>query len=206
MYYIYQRVSCDKQSLIRQEGAIEEYCRQNNIIVPQENIFSDVITGKTIKRENYQIMKSKLQKNDVLIMLDLDRLGRKWDIIKNEWKDLTDKGVYIIIVNCPLINVLPDNNGEVSIDKRLIQEMMFTLLCYVSQREVEKVSSRTKEAIRARRELLGDKFKIGREKQFSPEVVSQVIALREQGLTYSQIQEITGVSQGSICRILKGEK
>ena len=60
MYYIYQRISTEKQSLIRQEGAIGDYCKQNNIVVPNENIFSDVITGKTIKRENYQEMKSKL--------------------------------------------------------------------------------------------------------------------------------------------------
>ena len=123
MYYIYQRVSTQSQSMIRQEGAISEYCKANNIEVPEENIFSDVITGKTIKRENYQQMKAKLQKEDVLIMLDLDRLGRNWDLIKKEWKELTEKGVYIIIVNCPLINVLPDSNGSISIDKRLIQEI-----------------------------------------------------------------------------------
>jgi DNA invertase Pin-like site-specific DNA recombinase len=51
-YYIYQRISTEKQSLIRQEGAIGDYCKQNNIVVSNENIFSDVITGKTIKREH----------------------------------------------------------------------------------------------------------------------------------------------------------
>lgn len=197
MYYIYQRVSCDKQSLIRQEGAIGDYCKANNIEVPEENIFSDVITGKTIKRENYQQMKAKLQKEDVLIMLDLDRLGRNWDLIKKEWKELTDKGVYIIIVNCPLINVLPDNSGSISIDKRLIQEMMFTLLCYVSQKEVEKVSIRTKEALRAKRE---QGIKLGKPSSFSDEQKAEIIALKETH-TCKQIGEMFGVNASTISRI-----
>jgi DNA invertase Pin-like site-specific DNA recombinase len=197
MYYIYQRVSCDKQSLIRQEGAIGDYCKANNIEVPEENIFSDVITGKTIKRENYQQMKAKLQKEDVLIMLDLDRLGRNWDLIKKEWKELTDKGVYIIIVNCPLINVLPDNSGSISIDKRLIQEMMFTLLCYVSQKEVEKVSIRTREALKAKRE---QGIKLGRESKLTDEQRAEILALK--GIkTCKEIGEMYGVNASTISRI-----
>lgn len=205
MYYIYQRISTEKQSLIRQEGAIEDYCKANNIVVPEENIYSDIITGKTIKRDGYQQLKAKLQKNDILIMLDLDRLGRKWDIIKTEWKDLTDKGVYIIIVNCPLINVLPNNNGEVSVDKRLIQEMMFTLLCYVSQKEVEKVSERTKSALKAKRDA-DPNFKIGRPTTITSDTIALIHTLREQGCSYDKISEETGVSKGSISRILnKGD-
>lgn len=197
MYYIYQRVSRETQSLIRQEGAIGDYCKANNIEVPEENIFSDVITGKTIKRENYQKMKAKLQKEDVLIMLDLDRLGRNWDLIKKEWKELTDKGVYIIIVNCPLINVMPDSNGTVSIDKRLIQEMMFTLLCYVSQREVEKISTRTKESLKARREA---GIRLGAPPKLSSEQKAEIKSLR--GIkSCKELAEMYGVDVSTISRI-----
>lgn len=196
-YFVYQRVSCDKQSLIRQEGAIGDYCKANNIEVPEENIFSDVITGKTIKRENYQQMKAKLQKEDVLIMLDLDRLGRNWDLIKKEWKELTDKGVYIIIVNCPLINVLPDSNGSISIDKRLIQEMMFTLLCYVSQKEVEKVSLRTREALAAKK---ANGQKLGAPQKVSDEQRAEIKELRKSH-TCREIAEMYGVDASTISRI-----
>ena len=202
-YFIYQRVSCDKQSLIRQEGAIAEYCKANNITVDEENIYSDIITGKTIKRENYQLMKSKLQKNDILIMLDLDRLGRNWDLIKNEWKKLTDKGVYIIIVNCPLINVLPDKSGAVSIDKRLIQEMMFTLLCYVSQKEVEKISLRTKEALRAKREA-DPNFQIGRKSNATAEIRKGVLSALSSGGTVRGVASEFGLSASAVQRIKKG--
>lgn len=202
-YFIYQRVSCDKQSLIRQEGMIADYCKANDITVAKENIFSDIITGKTIKRENYQLMKSKLQKNDILIMLDLDRLGRNWDLIKAEWKDLTDKGVYIIIVNCPLINVLPDKSGAVSVDKRLIQEMMFTLLCYVSQKEVEKISIRTKEALRAKREA-DPNFQIGRASKITAEIRKEVIVELRNGGTVRGVAERFGLSASAVQRVKKG--
>lgn len=206
MYYIYQRVSCDKQSLIRQQGNIDEYCKQNNIEVPEENVYSDIITGKTIKRENYQKMKTKIDKGDFLILLDLDRLGRNWDLIKTEWQELTDKGVNIIVINCPILNVMPDNNGQVSIDKRLIQSIMFELLCYLSQKEVEKVSIRTAEAIRAKR-LADPNFKIGREKTYTDDIRQQVITYHSQGHTLQECADRFDVSKASAYRFVKeGEK
>ena len=204
MYYIYQRVSCDKQSLIRQEGIIGEYCQANNIEVPEENIFSDVITGKTIKRENYQKLKQLISKDDILIIQSLDRLGRNWDLIKNEWEELTHKGVYIIVIDCPLINVLPDSNGQVSIDKRLIQEMMFTLLCYVSQKEVEKVSSRTRDAIRAKR-MADPNFKIGRPKIIDEEKFDRIKMLYSQGYTMQEIAYMCDVSIATVSRCVNNK-
>jgi DNA invertase Pin-like site-specific DNA recombinase len=200
MNYIYQRISTDKQSLIRQEGAIGDYCKANNLVVPQENVFSDVITGKTIKRENYKKMKDRLQKNDTLILLDLDRLGRNWDLIKQEWKELTDKGVYIVVVNCPIINALPDASGTISIDKRLIQEMMFTLLCYISQKEVEKISIRTKEALKAKKE---QGVHLGRRETYGEDVREKIRKLINQGYSQTKVAFELGVSRTVISREIK---
>lgn len=199
MYYEYKRVSTTQQNLDRQDNALENYCRENNITVPEENIYSDVITGKTIKRTNYQKLKAKLQKDDVLIMLDLDRLGRTWDIIKSEWEELTNKGVYIIIVNCPLINVMPDSNGEISVDKRLIQQMMFTLLCYLSQKEVEKISMRTKEALQAKK---AQGIELGRPRTIPEEKRQQILQLQGT-MTYREISATTGISLATVSRIIK---
>lgn len=201
MYYQYKRISTNHQSLVRQDNALDNYCKENNIVVPEENIYSDIITGKTTKRENYQAMKAKLQKDDVLIMLDLDRLGRSWDIIKSEWEELTNKGVYIIIVNCPLINAMPDNKGEISVDKRLIQQMMFTLLCYLSQKEVEKISRRTKEALQAKKE---QGVTLGRPKTISDEIRQQVFNLKAEHKSYRDISNILDISIATVSRILKG--
>lgn len=200
MYYIYQRISTQSQSLIRQEGIITEYCIQNNIEVQKENIFSDIITGKTIKRENYQAMKTLLKKDDVLIIQSLDRLGRNWDLIKKEWQDLTKQGIYIIVIDCPLINVLPDNKGEVSIDRRLIQEMMFTLLCYVSQKEVEKISSRTRDALRAKKE---SGVVLGRKATYSDDFRQTVVNYYRQGHSMEKVGKKFGISSGTVYRFVK---
>ena len=196
-YFVYQRVSCDKQSLIRQEGAIGDYCKANNIEVPEENIFSDVITGKTIKRENYQQMKAKLQKGDMLLLLDLDRLGRSWNIIKKEWQELTDMGVYITVVNCPIINVMPDENGNISLDKRLIQSIMFELLCYLSQKEVEKISRRTSESLRAKQKA---GMRLGRPPVLSDEQRAEIKSLRRIK-SCKELAEMYGVDASTISRI-----
>ena len=197
MYYIYQRISCDKQSLIRQQGAIGDYCKANNIEVPEENIFSDVITGKTIKRENYQKMKAKLQKGDMLLLLSVDRLGRNWEIIKKEWQELTDMGVYITVIDCPIINVMPDENGNISLDKRLIQSIMFELLCYLSQKEVERLSIRTREALKAKRE---QGVVLGRPCTISKEQREEIKELRKSH-TCREIAEMYGVDASTISRI-----
>ena len=197
MYYIYQRISCDKQSLIRQQGAIGDYCKANNIEVPEENIFSDVITGKTIKRENYQKMKAKLQKGDMLLLLSVDRLGRNWEIIKKEWQELTDMGVYITVIDCPIINVMPDENGNISLDKRLIQSIMFELLCYLSQKEVERLSIRTREALKAKRE---QGVVLGRPCTISKEQREEIKELRKSH-TCREIAEMYGVDVSTISRI-----
>ena len=200
-YFIYQRVSTEKQTVERQESAIGEYCKENNIIVPTENIYSDVITGKTIKRKNYQAMKERITKGDVLILLDLDRLGRSWDIIKEEWTDLTERiGAYIVIVNCPMINALPDKNGTISTDRRLIQTVMFELLCYMSQREVEKISQRTKEGLQAKRE---QGIKLGRPTTYTQEDNDKIRELAAKGLSQRAIAKELNVSLGKVNATIK---
>lgn len=201
MYYIYKRVSTEGQSLIRQDGAISDYCKANNIVVPGENIFSDKITGKTIKRDGYQAMKSKIQKDDVLIILDIDRLGRSWDIIQNEWQSLTqDIGAYIVVVNFPLLNELP-RQGQVSVDKRLIQTLMFTIFCYLSQKEVEKISERTKAALKAKRE---QGVQLGRPRGCTKlEHATEICEDKRKGYTLTQLQDKYGIARGTVVKILK---
>ena len=109
----------------------------------------------------------------------------------------------IIVIDCPLINVLPDSNGQVSIDKRLIQEMMFTLLCYVSQKEVEKISLRTKEALKAKRE---NGTILGRPKTINEEKFDRIKMLYAQGYTMQEIAYMCDVSVSSVCRCVNNRQ
>ena len=159
-YYAYMRVSTTKQDISRQEQALKEYEKEHNIIISKENIFTDYYTGKTFDRENYKKLVSCMNKGDYLIVKEVDRLGRNWDLIKQEWTRLQDLGVKIIIIDLPILSdALPNEKGaleELGLAGRLIKEQMLTLMCYSAQLERDKISQRTKEAL-AEKKLHGTK-------------------------------------------------
>ena len=154
-FYVYIRVSTDRQDIGRQIGALNEWKNKNNIEIPDNNIFTDYYSGKTFDRENYQILKTKLTENDYLVVKEVDRLGRDWDGIKNEWKELKDKGINIIIIDMSILSdPLPDEKPLIDgLDLRFIKEQVLTLMCYSAQKEREKISRRTIESLQHKKEL-----------------------------------------------------
>lgn len=192
MVYAYLRVSTKEQEFDRQLFAVQEYVKENNLELLEENIFSDKITGKVFKRENYLQLKDKLQKDDYLIIQDVDRLGRSWDGIKQEWGELSERGVYIVVINMPLISIMPNQDGKISADKKLIQELMFTLLCYLSEKEVEKISERTKQALKAKKE---QGVELGRRTIWNEENTAELIKLyKDKKVMYKDLPQLLGVS------------
>jgi DNA invertase Pin-like site-specific DNA recombinase len=83
---------------------------------------------------------------------------------------------------------------------------MFNIFASFAQFERDIISERTKELIAAKRALLGDKFKIGREKSYSDEDIYEVMCYKEDGYTISKIAEMTGISRSAVGRITKGFK
>ena len=148
-YYAYFRVSTTQQDIGRQVDALNKWKKENNINILEENIYTDYYTGKTFDRENYQLLKSKLKSGDYLIIKEVDRLGRNWDGIKKEWQELKDQGINIIIIDMPILSdSLPSERPAIEgLDLRLIKEQILSLMCYSAQKEREKISQRTKEAL-----------------------------------------------------------
>lgn len=157
-FYAYLRVSTTKQDVARQEEAINKWKEKNNIEIPEENYFTDYYTGTTFDRKNYQELKDNLREGDYLIVKEVDRLGRNWTGIKDEWKALKDGGINIIIIDMPILSdKLPSEDSDIdSLDNRLIKEQILTLMCYVAQKERDKISRRTKEAL-AEKKIHGTK-------------------------------------------------
>jgi DNA invertase Pin-like site-specific DNA recombinase len=157
-YYAYMRVSTTKQDIARQEQAINDYKKAKNLTIPKENYYTDYYTGKTFDRENYRKLVEQLNKGDYLIVKEVDRLGRNWDLIKEEWTRLQDLGVKIIIIDLPILSDALPNETEMltGLTGRLIKEQMLTLMCYSAQLERDKISQRTKEAL-AEKKLHGTK-------------------------------------------------
>lgn len=150
-YYAYFRVSTNKQKVDRQAESLKEWQIANNIEIPESNIFIDYYTGKTFNRENYQKLIGMIKSNDYLIVKEVDRLGRDWDGIKDEWKKLHDNNINIIIIDLPILSdTLPHQKSPLdTLETKLIKEQLLELMCYSAQKEREKISQRTKEGLNA---------------------------------------------------------
>lgn len=189
--YSYCRVSTQQQSLERQEEAVKKYCQENDIKLDRE--FSDKISGKTFERIEYQQMKDLVQKDDVIIVKELDRFGRSMDLIKDEWNYFMSKGVRIIVIDMPLIS--SDLKGNKTLDMKFISNLVFEVLCYSAEKEREKLSQRTKEALAVKK---ANGVKLGRPNTYSQELIDNVLNDYSNGVRIEEIMQKYGVSKDRI--------
>lgn len=137
-YYGYTRVSSKHQNDDRQRHALLEFG------VPEHQIFSDKVSGKDFNRPEYQKLRRKLKKNDVLIIKSLDRLGRNYEEVISEWKYLTcDQLADIVVLDMPLL----DTRQNKDLLGTFISDLVLGLLSYVSQTEREMIKQRQLEGI-----------------------------------------------------------
>ena len=147
MIYGYARVSSKEQNLDRQITEL------NN--VGCEKIFQEKQSGKDFESRNiYQKMKKKLSGGDLLIILSIDRVGRNYQEILDEWKYITNKGCDIQVIDMPILNT---QNGVEGLDGKFISNLVLQILAYVSQKEREKIKERQKQGIKCAMEK-GVKF------------------------------------------------
>lgn len=148
MIFGYVRVSTKDQCEDRQVQAIREYCKINNLEIEEKNIVIDKQSGKDFNREGYQLLKNYLLRpGDTLIIKELDRLGRNMEQIKQEWQDLINKGINIIVIDTPILNT----TARTDLEKKLISNIVFELLSYMAQKERERIKQRQREGIEAAR-------------------------------------------------------
>ena len=146
MIYAYARVSTKEQNLDRQLEELKKYT---------DKIYQEKQSGKDFEsRIIYEKIKKKLSDGDLLIIASLDRLGRNYEQIISEWKDITNKGCDIQVLDMPILNT---KNGVDGLDGKFISNMVLQILAYVSQKEREKIKERQKQGIRIAKEK-GVKF------------------------------------------------
>ena len=97
--YGYVRVSSVDQNEERQ------LIEMQRVGVPKENVFIDKQSGKNFERPNYKRLVRKLREGDLLYILSIDRLGRNYEEIQNQWRVLTkEKGIDIVVIDMPLLD------------------------------------------------------------------------------------------------------
>lgn len=139
--YGYARVSSTEQNLDRQIEALTEYG------VDERDIITDKQSGKDFQRSGYLALKQQmLREGDTLVIKEMDRLGRDYEAIKNEWQELQRMGVDIVIIDTPILNTKEKSDLE----KSLICNIVFELLAYTAEKERRKIRTRQAEGHKAR--------------------------------------------------------
>ena len=142
MNYGYIRVSSKDQCEDRQWLALKQFD------IPRKNIYVDKVIGKNVDRPQYNRLVKKLKKGDVLIVLSIDRLGRNYDEIQNQWRIITKvKQVYIFFLDMPLLDTRKKVDQDLT--GTFIADMVLQILAYVAQIERENIKQRQKEGIYA---------------------------------------------------------
>lgn len=138
--YGYIRVSSKEQNEARQLIAMKEFG------IPQERIFLDKQSGKDFERPQYKRMMRKLRAGDTLVVKSIDRLGRNYDEIIEQWRIVTkEKHAAIVVLDMPLL----DTRQGRDLTGTLIADIVLQLLSYVAQTEREFIKQRQAEGIAA---------------------------------------------------------
>lgn len=147
--YGYIRVSTKEQCEDRQLIALREFS------VPEQNIFMDKISGKDFNRPQYQQLIGKLCPGDTLVLKSIDRLGRNYEEILNQWRIITkEMRVDVVVLDMPLLDTRQTGKD---LTGTFVADLVLQILSYVAQTERENTRQRQMEGIAAAK-LRGVRF------------------------------------------------
>ena len=192
MNYGYARVSTIAQNLDRQ---LEELTKLG---LDEKYIYTDKESGKDFNRTNYKKLCRKLKPGDVLFIKAIDRLGRNYNMVLDEWRILTkEKGIDIVVIDMPLLDTRIEGKNLVG---KFIADVVLQVLSFVAENERETMRKRQAEGIRIAKQK-GIKF--GRPGLPIPNNFYDVVKLfKEKKITSNEACELTGLSRGTFYRKL----
>lgn len=139
--YGYVRVSTNEQNEDRQIIAL------NTAQVPEGNIYMDKQSGKDFRRPMYRRMLKRLKQDDVLYIKSIDRLGRNYEEVLEQWRVLTkEKKVDIVVLDMPLLDTRKKGDD---LTGTFVADLVLQILSYVAQSERENIRKRQAEGIAA---------------------------------------------------------
>ncbi|MCL2405220.1 MAG: recombinase family protein [Defluviitaleaceae bacterium] len=190
--YGYIRVSSTDQNEDRQ------LCAMEKLEIPSEQIFIDKQSGKDFNRPHYKALVKKLKQGDLLYIKSIDRLGRNYNEVQNQWRIITkERGVDIAVIDMPLL----DTRLHKDLIGTFISDIVLQILSFVSQSERENIRTRQKEGIIAAK-ARGIRF--GRPIKKPPEDFSILVKQWERGiLSFEQIIAKTGLTEATFYRRLR---
>ena len=193
MKYGYVRVSTAQQHIDRQIDALLE------LGLDKSCIYIDYESGKDFNRKNYKKLIRKLKKDDLVIIKSIDRLGRDYNMIIEEWRLITkEKEADIMVIDMPLLDTRIEGNNLVG---KFISDIVLQVLSFVAQNERETMKVRQAEGIKTAK-ARGVKF--GRPRITLPDnykIVAKQYLNKE--ITNKKACEILSMTRGSFFRYMK---
>jgi DNA invertase Pin-like site-specific DNA recombinase len=190
--YGYVRVSSADQNEDRQLIAMHDLKIDNN------NIFVDKQSGKDFARPAYQKLSGLLQPGDLLFIKSIDRLGRNYEEIREQWRILTkEKDADVAVIDLPLL----DTRSGKDLMGTFIADLVLQILSFVAQNERENIRKRQEEGIAAAK-AKGIRF--GRPEKTVPGGFADIVKKWEKKtLTFAEVLTICGMSEATYYRRLR---
>lgn len=194
--YGYIRVSTREQNEDRQVIAME------GLGIPKGNLYMDKQSGKDFERPMYQRMLRRMKKDDLLYIKSIDRLGRNYEEIQNQWRILTkEKGIDICVLDMPLL----DTRRGKDLMGTFLSDIVLQVLSFVAENERTNIRQRQAEGIAAAK-ARGVKF--GRPAKPLPENFYEVHkAWRAKKMPLREAAKACGMPEGTFyAKAVKFEK
>jgi len=167
--YGYVRVSTQEQNEARQLAAMQKFG------VPERNVITEKISGKDFDRPKYRWLIQNLRPGDVLVIKSIDRLGRSYEEILEQWAIITkERQAVVVVLDMPLL----DTRQGRDLTGTLIADIVLQLLSYVAQTERENIRQRQAEGIAAAK---ANGVRFGRERMEMPKEFDGLMALWSEG-------------------------
>lgn len=195
MIYGYARVSTKEQNLDRQLEEFKKY--------EIDKVYSEKQSGKDFNsRKVYQTLKKKLVAGDLLIIMSIDRLGRNYQEILDEWRYLVEKkSVDIQVLDMPILNT---KSNILGLDGKFISNLVLLIQAYTSEKEREKIKERQAQGIKVAREK---GIHLGRPQCKLPDNAEEIIQqYLKREIRYTEATNLLDVSRGTFFRLLKPEE
>ena len=196
MEYAYIRVSTKTQKIDRQYKEIK------GLGITDKYIYIDKESGKDFNRTNYQRLIKKLKKDDLLIIKSIDRLGRNYQMIIDEWTRITKNiEANIKVLDMPLLDTRIEGRNLVG---KFISDIVLQVLSFVAENERNNIKERQAEGIRIAKEK-GVKF--GRPKKVLPPNTNDILLkFIHKEITNTEASTFIGISRGTFFRLVKSYK
>lgn len=188
----YVRVSSKEQNEDRQLIAFKEFG------IDERDIYIDKQSGKDFNREQYNVLKHILRENDVLVIKSIDRLGRNYNMIIDEWKGITKNiKADIVVLDMPLL----DTRNNKDLLGTFISDLILQILSYVAEQERTFIRQRQKEGIAASK---NNNVKFGRPKIEKPQNFDIVVnKWKNKEIKTKEAIEILGLKPNTFYNLVK---